>query len=357
MSESRLIPNPLQLTFNDPVREDNGEDADPVVFTFGSAGAMGVFDGLGGAGAATYAVGEQIRSGAYVASRESAQTFEQVSRWILRALAGNVGASFLDDIDGYQKCFWKWQFSRRLTDEAQRLVPQRDEATQGKLQSRMIRTLPTTIAAMFYGQDGNAVDIGCLWAGDSRCYLFTPDNGLQQLTDDDQKHPTDALRSLVEDTVMSNCLNADGDFQLNWKHILRLESPLILVAATDGCFQYLLSPAHLEHVLLVSLQNAKDMESWRDEIRGLIAKDRGDDASMAIVGLGWKDFSAVRTSFASRLDLVKSKFIDPVDQARQNENSTDQEQADFQEVRLKTWDEYKLGYNKYLRDVEIGVPR
>jgi serine/threonine protein phosphatase PrpC len=58
------------------------------------------------------------------------------------------------------------------------------------------------------------------WAGDSRCYLLSAPAGLQQLTEDDLKTKGDAPANLVEDSPMSNFINADVDFVLNRRHIV-----------------------------------------------------------------------------------------------------------------------------------------
>ncbi len=55
----------------------------------------------------------------------------------------------------------------------------------------------------------------------------------------------------------------DSDFALNVTSGLR-EAPLVLIAATDGCFGYCLSPAHFEHAVLCAMAEAND---GQDELR------------------------------------------------------------------------------------------
>ena len=59
------------LAINLHKKEGMGEDADPLVTVTSNGTWIGVFDGLGGSGAAQYSLGTEQHSGAYFASREA----------------------------------------------------------------------------------------------------------------------------------------------------------------------------------------------------------------------------------------------------------------------------------------------
>ena len=123
------------------------------------------------------------------------------------------------------------------------------------------------------------------WAGDSRAYVFEPDAGARQLTTDDIRDRGDAMANLREDSVVSNAMSADTDFLVNHRKV-ELTAPFLVVAATDGCFGYLPSPMHFEHLVLAALRDAPDTDSWSAAVQAQIGAVTGDDAAMAVLGIG-----------------------------------------------------------------------
>jgi hypothetical protein len=51
-------------------------------------------------------------------------------------------------------------------------------------------------------------------------------------------------------------MSADTEFHVNYRRV-ELEGPFLLVCATDGCFGYLPTPMHLEHLVLAPLTTAR----------------------------------------------------------------------------------------------------
>ena len=84
------------------------------------------------------------------------------------------------------------------------------------------------------------------WAGDSRAYVL-PADGARQLSTDDLRDPSDAMANLRRDSVVSNAMSADTDFHVNYRRV-ELKAPFLLVCATDGCFGYVPTPMHFEHL-------------------------------------------------------------------------------------------------------------
>ena len=121
-------------------------------------------------------------------------------------------------------------------------------------------------------------------AGDSRAYVAEPDGGLGQLTTDHLRSGGDAMRNLTDDSVMSNCISADTEFSID-HHQVQLQAPFLLLCATDGCFAYVRSPMHFEHLLLSTMQDAQDVPAWQQALEAETTIT-GDDAAIALLGLG-----------------------------------------------------------------------
>ena len=59
-----------------------------------------------------------------------------------------------------------------------------------------------------------------------------------------------------------------------------------LLCATDGCFAYVRSPMHFEHLLLSTMQGARDAPDWQRALEAEVTAITGDDAAIALLGLG-----------------------------------------------------------------------
>jgi hypothetical protein len=260
-------------------RAGEGEDAEPT-FLYQPAschGLIGVYDGVGGSGAGTagYTDDDRQLSQAYVASRLAHVATE---RWFSRV--GEPGHADL-----------RSALTQALSTH---LAPGRS-----KVIGTMRHDFPTTVSLIeFRPVSHNGVHVTAHWAGDSRGYALTPHRGLQQLTLDDSDE-TDALSLLESDQPMSNMAKADGRFVIN-QYEWRLNLPLVLITATDGVFQYVATPAHVECVLLEALRQATDPADWGRWLAGRIGEYTADDASLSMVAIGFEDFEELRASFADR---------------------------------------------------------
>ena len=86
----------------------------------------------------------------------------------------------------------------------------------------------------------------------TRAPTWSTRTGLMQLTTDDLRSGGDAMRNLTDDSVMSNCILG--------RHRVPHQPPpgralgaVPAAGATDGCFAYVHSPMHFEHLLLATL--------------------------------------------------------------------------------------------------------
>jgi hypothetical protein len=231
-------------------------------------------------------------------------------------------------------------------------------AAPSGLRSRLIRALPTTMAvvALQRTQPGGPVWAGhVFWAGDSRAYVFES-TGARQLSTDDLRDPGDALANLRRDSVVSNAMSADTEFHVNYRRV-ELRAPFLAVCATDGCFGYLPTPMHFEHLVLGCLLEARTTAAWSSAVQAKITAVTGDDAAMSTLGVG-ADFKEFQQLFAPRVAQLGSEFVEPLDEVSDAvtrlEHELDALRSRWLDEMTEKWDRYKSGYERYLRPEAVG---
>lgn len=318
----------IGLFFNMAKITGHGEDADPLLQADGEGRAvLGVFDGLGGSGSVRCGGADGIQSGAYYGARVARDTAAAALRTLApfpdatpAAIAHVIGAQLHDALRAYHE---EW-----------------GGVGSSALRSSLFRRLPTTAAITIAHARGDVARTAVLWAGDSRCYALAPDTGLQQLTVDHLRTREDALANLTSDAAISRCISADGPAVLDSAEI-DLPLPTVLIAATDGCFGYLPTPMHFEALLLETMAAASSRDQWLDLLRTRITAVAGDDASLAIVAMGWQKHGALRKAFRPRLRTLMTTYIDPLDRV-----------DDPETIRRTLWAQYADTYEIYLRPQE-----
>ena len=318
----------------------HGEDSDPIVRHGRELGLVAVFDGMGGAGGTTYETGDGTRTGAYLASRVAREVVEQRMVALLDPEWNLDGAAAAQDLQ------------RSVRKALQERLAELNAPASG-LRSRLLRALPTTMAlAALQRQEpgGDRWTCHLFWAGDSRAYVFEPGAGARQLTPDDIRDRGDAMANLREDSVVSNAMSADTDFVVHHRQV-ELTTPFLVVAATDGCFGYLPSPMHFEHLVLAALRDAPDTGGWSAAVQAAVTAVTGDDAAMATLGFG-ADHDGFRTAFAERTADLERRWITPLDDLdaalREQERKVAEVRAARQEQQARLWAAYKPGYEEYL---------
>jgi len=332
----------LTLTIDIP-HGDGGEDAPPVSVLHEFAAWIGVFDGMGGAGATSYEVKGELRTGAYIASRVAASSFESWANEHPRA----TGMDFSPSLHAAQ--------AGALQDELADLHP---PAT--RLKSRLLRALPTTLAVA--GVDTRnpysrrQCNIVTMWSGDSRVYLMMPAYGLIQVTRDHLTSGGDAQENLGSDSPLSNCLSADGRFFVEETQI-QADMPFVLIAATDGCFGYVETPVMFEELVLSELNAAESLEEWRNALIGAISSITGDDASLVMALVGWKNFAEVKSAYRDRLQVVQAMaghIRSAAEQLRQAKDDVDRLERDWRTAVDEVWASYKHTFEMVRKTTRYG---
>lgn len=316
------------LCINVPKKEAKGEDANPIVLQLGDTVAVGVFDGMGGAGATEYVTINGTHTGAYIASREVKKTVEDY----MRSANCVINSQELTSV-----------IQKKLTDCVVSLG-----IKPSGLRSSIIKTLPTTLAFVIAKKEEKNTNIKSYWCGDSRNYILTK-TGLQQISIDDLVNPQDPLENLRNDEALSNCVSQDKSFKINEKEVVIREEPSAIISATDGCFGYLSTPMHFEYILLKSLNKANDCEDWKKLIEEELVPISGDDFSLGLVLMD-VSFEEWKILMQGRLDTITSKYIDvyqnkkyAIDEA---ERKLKEAHENLHNSVTKLWEDYKKDYMK-----------
>jgi serine/threonine protein phosphatase PrpC len=345
-SAPSLIMGPtISFSFNLAKIQDQGEDSDPISREGPDLGLIAVFDGMGGAGGTVYETPEGRRTGAYIASRVARDVVERRMLDLLEPDWNLNGRAAALDL-------------RRSVQLALKERLQELKAPPSGLRSRLLRALPTTMAliALQRTQRGGPIwTAHVMWAGDSRAYVFEP-GGARQLSTDDLRDRGDALANLRRDSVVSNAMSADTEFDINYRRV-ELHAPFVILCATDGCFGYLPTPMHFEHLVLRELDRARSVDAWSMGLQAEITAITGDDAAMSVLGVGaeFKDFKKL---FAPRLADLAREMIEPLDELNAAITRTEHELEALRsrqtEEMASMWGRYKADYERYLRPEAVS---
>ncbi|MBA3523923.1 MAG: protein phosphatase 2C domain-containing protein [Geodermatophilaceae bacterium] len=298
-----------------------------------------MFDGMGGAGGTVYETPEGPRTGAYLASRLARDVVERRMLALLDPEWNLDGAAAAADL-------------RRSVRSAliERLAELK--APRSGLRSKLLRALPTTMALVALQRrepTGQTWALHMLWSGDSRAYVFQPATDAHQLTVDDIRDKGDAMANLREDSVVSNAMSADTEFQVHHR-TLNLTAPFIVIAATDGCFGYLRSPMHFERMVLTTLRDSVSTGGWSTALQQQIAAVTGDDAAMAVLGVG-ADHLTFQGLFAERTSVLDERWVNPIDSLAADIEKAEQQLDEARRHQVQRsaelWAAYKDDYERH----------
>lgn len=310
------------FSFQKEIKPGFCEDAPPVATDRYAI----VCDGLGGAGHTKHSLPDEEnpgavteRTSAYLGSRIVADRVERffVEHWEEWASSGET-----PEIGVYAGQL-KEALDRAIQDCVEKM---RIRIPVGKT----IKIFPTTLASAVFLPCEDGLRVAAIWAGDSRVYLLTPSKGLRLLSLDDADGAAESMNS---GTVMTNCVYA-GSFFLNYC-VYTLREPGLVFCCSDGCFDYLRSPLHLEWLLLHTILNMPQEDGRQpgeilgESIRDGIYQTIRDDTTMAGLCVGLPSIASLQEAFRPRMEALdpmavqmngyimeKNAALDALDKAR-----------------------------------------
>lgn len=281
---------------------------------------IGVFDGCGGIGSKRYRQMQDL-SGAYIASRLAALITRE---WLTEQTPeSDMGERF--DLSRY--CAY-------LLSDAQEFYQRYLSDGDSLISGSMVQRLPTTMCLARLSQpDAGYVSCQMLWAGDSRIYILTPD-GLRLYTSDDLEMKQDPFDNLYRDSPLSNYLSLSRAFEIH-ERTVSMQTPCIVLAATDGCFGYLPTPMHFEHMLLSTLCSSGSLAQWQEALTRGLGMAKSDDSTLAAAVVGFNTYEHMRRAFIPRLETLERRYIAPLD-ADSGDMPTP--------LALRLWNDYRQGF-------------
>lgn len=315
-----------------------GEDAPPLLIVEGNSCAVGVFDGMGGAGAknCNSSSAGADRTQAYVSSRIVCSS---VDTFLHNHLPTNDVT--VEDM--------KAVIIRKLREEKETFAPK----DTSSLRSKLVREYPTTLAVVSLQECDKSYQVDSYWAGDSHCYLWTKD-GFFQISKDDLEENNDPMENLHNDSPISNCICADRDFTIHHNHIVLKKEPVIILCATDGCFGYYQSPMHFEYVLKYCLQKAKNEQEWEHMIKDEVLKVTGDDCSLSLIAKGFSSFIELKKSMKSSSVVGFPKIVEQEETMAWIEKELAIEKEKYEQNLAIGWNSYKQNYMKFINNENNG---
>lgn len=300
------------------IRPELGEDNWCYGFC-GDTGIIAVFDGCGGSGARKHP-DYKGRSEAFMASRIGAGV---LYRCIQQYFPCSMDTDqFVSEI-----------VTPNLSNWIRANIPIQDP---GKPKIKGMHVLPTTMAAALIRlADKGSICVSPIWAGDSRIYVLDA-SGLSQLTADDSNQP-DPMEGLFDSGSLTNLICAEKAFKLNC-HTIQLKPPFIIIAATDGCYDYVSTPMEFEGMILHTMLESANVAQWEDNLQKLIASYAGDDHTLCLASFGYGSFENIQRSFAPRYEDIRKKYLETVWEAPWEDRDT----------RRHLWADYRINYMKYL---------
>lgn len=325
------------ISFRTEKKVGHGEDAPPLLFIKGNSCAVGVFDGMGGAGA-KICDSSSIGAGytqAYVSSRIVCSSVDKL-------LQNHLST---DDVTVEDM---KEVIKNKLHEEKELFAPK----VTSSLRSKLVREYPTTLAIITFQEHEKSYQVDSYWAGDSHCYLWTKD-GFFQISRDDLEDDNDPMDNLHNDSPISNCICADRDFTIHHNPIKLKKESLIILCATDGCFGYYQTPMHFEYVLKSCLQKAKNDKEWEQMVQDEVLKVTGDDCSLSLIARGFSSFDDLKKEMIS----TSSEIIEVMKQEQEvaaAEQILAEEKKKYVQKIASGWNSYKQNYMKYIKDEGNG---
>ncbi len=315
------LPLDFVLSFCREMIPGKGEDSFCHSFC-DSAGMVAVFDGCGGAGARTHDY-YSGHSEAYMASRLCAGAFYEGFR-----------ESFPTDLS--PDALAAQVFGPGAVGRLREMAPPQDPDSF-QIKGSMVRTLPTTAAAALVRRQPRGLEVGAIWAGDSRVYVLDA-RGLAQVSTDDTSVP-DPMENLYEDGVLRNVVCSDRKVSFHCRTVT-VPGPAAVFAATDGCFGYVSTPMEFEGLLLQTLMQAQSPDGWEKALAEAVGSVAGDDHALCLAALEFGSFEALQKTLAPRLQWLEENILRQVRTLPLEDRQS----------RFALWEQYRGDYLRLAKD-------
>ena len=279
-----------------------------------------VFDGCGGLGSRRYTA-FRGHTGAYISSRiASGAAYDCFhSTW---SKSDRSGKSFFAEY-------------KKLLAEGFSIAAYMCANERSMIRGALVRDFPCTAAMAYASSDGDSVTVDYMWAGDSRVYLLNR-KGLQQMTVDDLD-VNDAMKNLSADSALKNVLSSDGRYTIHGRAI-KLNSPALIFAATDGCFGYMNSPMEFEYALVRCLVESDTQIMFEEKLHDIFERHAQDDFTLGGIVIGFDSFDEMRKNYEKRYEQLKKEYIDPIRKAEDSDTA-----------RSVLWEQYRSQYEQFIK--------
>lgn len=284
-----------------------GEDAG----CYGQRHAI-VFDGLGGTGGITCRDAEgNARTEAKLASNAAAQAAQETicARW-------NAWNAQLDPADPATAEAVADCIAAELTQAINARLRQETETWRHDGDTRY---MPTTMAGWitFPAEAGKLLAVA-LWAGDSRSYVMDA-RGMRQISLDDAsvRPGEDAMTELLsgESPRMTNHICLHRPYTIHHRCML-IEEASLLFACTDGLYNCVTTPMHLEYYLRLCVNSGEGLQEAAEALHAFIGNSLlvcDDSATLCAVAHAPQTggLEEIRAAFAARTEELEETFIMP----------------------------------------------
>ena len=339
----RDFDTPLVVSFMNEKKKQNGEDSEPLVFLGKNISAVGVFDGMGGAGSTLHIYNGAEKTGAYIGSRSARDAAESFFKKLNEKPKADIVN--YDVVNGLKEAV------KSFFNPLKKNYPPK---VKSGLKSSMIKEFPTTLAIVAVSGQEKAFSVDSYWAGDSRNFILTQE-GLFQLSIDDLENHADPYENLTSDSPLSNQISADKNFVINHISYKPKEAKFMVFCATDGCFGYYPTPMHFEYVFLKTLSESNSVEEWKETLMKEFDSTAADDISMAGLIYGYDNLDSLKGAILPRYKDLK-KIIDTYDykinKIEDAKSKVSVAESELMSFKQTAWNDYKQSYMSIINKSE-----
>ena len=256
----------------------------------------------------------KMRSSGYFASRLLTASFLMtVSN---SAVLGNIKKLDEENIQKWanKKDGIRDQILSNLKRFAKVLGLKNDSKTRGNY------LLPATITSTILYENKDSVDAIYFWAGDTRGYIWTEEEGLQQVTKDHENGETmynlfklDSTPEVRKEYSTDIPAEQDGFIPTLEVKRMRFTKPCFIFNTSDGIYKChnFASPIDLEYLLIDIFSKTNSIEDATKEIQKIYGIIGLHDDSNTLAGkfFGYKDYEDFKKAVIRRKEKIAEEYL------------------------------------------------